>query len=279
MPSAWTIAYQRDAQGRISGITATPPGSTTAQTIVSAVNWNPFGAVQSLTFGNGVAETLATDTDYRINLVKVLPPAAAALLKRLLAWKGETLDSITDKAVPAQSQSLMYSPTHRLTAASGAYGRLAWTYDPVGNRTSEMAAGTASTYAYPANSTQLVSITPAGGAARSFTYDAAGNILTDSVGPGGNPTTYTFDEEGRLATATLTANPTETTAYLYDAKDRLVTRVLSHSSAPKQTILYLYDTHDHLIAETDAWGASQREYVWLDDRPVTIIPRISSACA
>ena len=115
------------------------------------------------------------------------------MLNRTLAWTGETLDSIADNQFPgntppfaytAQSQSLTYTPTHRLASAVGYYGSYAWAYDPTGNRTSETANSVASAYVYPISSNQLASITPTGGTARSFGYDAAGDITADSASTG-----------------------------------------------------------------------------------------------
>ena len=100
--------------------------------------------------------------------------SSAAVLNRTLAWTGETLDSIADNQFPgntppftytAQSQSLTYTPTHRLASAVGYYGSYAWGYDPTGNRTSQTVNSVASTYAYPTTSNQLASVTPSGGSA------------------------------------------------------------------------------------------------------------------
>jgi hypothetical protein len=79
-----------------------------------------------------------------------------------------------------QSQSFTYTPTRRLSTASGYYGPLSWTYDANGDRLAETANGVTSTYAYPATSNRLTSVTPSGQTGRSFTYDAFADIATDS---------------------------------------------------------------------------------------------------
>ena len=173
-PSGRVVKFSRDALGRISGITTSPTAGGTLQTIASSIGWVPYSGVSGLTFGNGIVQTFTRDTDNRITGVVANTAASAAVVNRTLAWTGETLDSITDNQFPgntppftysAQSQSLTYTPTHRLASAVGYYGSYAWVYDPTGNRTSQTVNSVASTYAYPTTSNQLASVTPAGGSA------------------------------------------------------------------------------------------------------------------
>jgi hypothetical protein len=197
-----------------------------------------------------VVETFTRDTDDRITGVVANTASSAAVLNRTLSWTGETLDSITDNQFPgntppftytAQSQSLTYTPTHRLASAVGYYGSYAWTYDPTGNRTSETANSVASAYAYPSASNQLASITPSGATARSFGYDAAGDISSDSasIGGSGPALTLEYDAEGRLAKTYQTATPANGATYAYDADSRLSQRTVTQTTTPTSTtILY-----------------------------------------
>jgi hypothetical protein len=47
----------------------------------------------------------------------------------------DNVSSIADKGVTSNSQSFQFDFLNRLTNATGAYGTLGWTYDPVGSRT------------------------------------------------------------------------------------------------------------------------------------------------
>lgn len=212
MPSSWQISYQRDALGRVSGVTALPPGAASSQTIASSVTWYPFGQIKNLALPNGVVQTFTVDTDYRVTTVTSrVPPNGVFVTNRSLTWMGENLTAIDDNQFPGftpsggvygmQSQTFAYTPAHRLQSATGYYGSLSWTYDAVGNRTSAtVTSGTpptlvTSTYAYPATSNRLSSITT-GGAVRSFGYDASGNITSDSsanVASTGVAMTYAYD--------------------------------------------------------------------------------------
>ena len=82
--------------------------------------------------------------------VQVAPAAGgAALISRTLAWTGEELNSIADAVTPADSETFTDTPSHPLASANGAYGSLAWTYDGVGNRATQVVGAATQTYAYP----------------------------------------------------------------------------------------------------------------------------------
>jgi hypothetical protein len=111
---------------------------------------------------------------------------AGATVDRSLTWVGDMATAIADNQFPGntnpftyaqQSQNFTYTSTRRLASAKGYYGTLGWTYDANGNRATETTNGVTSTYAYPATSDRLTSVTPAGGTARSFAYDAGDRPL------------------------------------------------------------------------------------------------------
>ncbi len=204
--------------------------------------------------------------------------------RRALTWTGDIVTAIVDNLNPgtvppsplytyaAQTQSFAYTPTRRLSSAAGYYGALGWTYDANGNRISETANGVLSSYAYPAGSSRLSSVTPAGGSARSFTYDAAGNILTDSR-TGTLAQTFQYDPEGRLSRATSASS---SGTYAYDAQDRLASRVALNGGTTTTT-LYVHDVNDHIIAETDTSGVTRREYLWLNDLAIAVVDNVNTA--
>ncbi|WP_442755789.1 RHS repeat-associated core domain-containing protein [Methylocystis sp. JAN1] len=200
------------------------------------------------------------------------PAAAPSVVNRTLAWTGDVVDTIDDAINPGRSERLSYTPTRRLNRAKGMYGLLAWTYDANGNRATETGAdGVISTYSYPADSNRLDSVTPAGGAARSFAYDASGDIIGDTrVGALGM--SFEYDGEHRLSKAYQTNAPTSVATYGYDTLNRLVSR-----SVNGVTTFYIHDISNHIIAETDATGATLREYIWLGDLPVAVVAGVNTA--
>jgi RHS repeat-associated protein len=273
LPSGRQIAWSRDAMGRVTQISLQGgTGFPTSVNVANPVATYPYGRPASLTFGNGLVATYGVDTDYHVTSVNLAPASGPALINRTLAWTGEELNSITDAVTPANSETFTYTPSHRLATANGAYGSLAWTYDAVGNRATQVVASATQTYAYPPTSNQLASITQTGATTRSFGYDASGNRSSDTVGP--TVLNAQYDGHGHLMTF-QTGSTTDGT-YAYDGFSRLVQRVVS-SGGPAGTTQFLYDEAGHIVVETDAAGNSLREYIWLDDMPVAIIRQVNTA--
>ncbi|MDF2114724.1 hypothetical protein PY365_04000 [Roseiarcaceae bacterium H3SJ34-1] len=271
-PSGRIVDFTRDALGNISNIYTRKDAVSAQETVVYNVIRHPFGPLKSFTFGgNNIVATFGVDTDYRISSLQ-----EGGTANKTYAWTGDNLDQITDVLTPAQTQTMTYTPTNRLASAVGGYGTYGWAYDAVGNRTSETLGGITSTYAYPPTSNRLASITPSAGTARNFGYDAAGNTTTDSRSP--TPAmTFDYDPEGRLSKATQTATPAENATYTYDAMSRLALRTVNHATGSPTIIGYIHDLNDRIIAETDASGATLREYIWMDDLPVAVVDNVNTA--
>ncbi|MEO5965998.1 MAG: RHS repeat-associated core domain-containing protein, partial [Candidatus Limnocylindrales bacterium] len=94
-----------------------------------------------------------------------------------------------------------YDRLYRLTAVTGPDGARSYAYDPVGNRTSKVLAGTPTTSTYD----RADRITAAG--ALAISVNANGNTTAKG------PDTFTYDQPNRLKTATV-GGATET--YVYD---------------------------------------------------------------
>lgn len=275
-PSGRRVNYARNSMGQITAVTTQQNAAAAAQGVVSVVNWNPYGPLASMTFANSRVLTLTRDTAYRITRVQTGTTAApGSVLDRSLSWTGDVVNSISNVQNTALSETLTYTPTSRLASAGGYYGTLSWTYDGNGNRLTETASGVTSSYAYPATSNRLASVTPSGGTARAFTYDASGDILTDTRA-GALGMTFQYDVEGRLSKAYQTNASTNGGTYGYDAFGRLASRTVT-SGATTTTTLYVHDIDDHIIAETDTAGATRREYIWLGDLPVAVFDQVNTA--
>jgi RHS repeat-associated protein len=93
-----------------------------------------------------------------------------------------------------------YDRLDRLTSVTGPDGNTTYAYDPVGNRTSKVLAGT-TTYTYD----RADRITAAG--ATSITLDANGNTTAKGAD------TFTFDQANQLRSATVSGS---TESYVYD---------------------------------------------------------------
>jgi RHS repeat-associated protein len=165
------------------------------------------------------------------------------------------------------------NPSTHSQRGNGIWGSLNWTYDLVGNRTSETLTGsTANTFNYPATSNQLASVTQGAITLRGFSYDGAGNVTADNRG--GTTYNYRYNQRGRLDELTIGA--TVTADYVYDGLERMAVRTTQNMS-PAGTTHYLYDLKGHLLVEADSTGQTLREYVWIDDLPLAVVADVNTA--
>jgi RHS repeat-associated protein len=226
---------------------------------------------------NGASELTQSYTqDYLIALQRARDPVTlTAVFDRNYSFgDGINLTAITDNLISVRSESYTYTAANRLQQGTGIWGTLDWTYDLVGNRTSEvLTSGGASTdtYNYPGTSNRLATIAQGASTVRSFTYDGAGNVTADARGA--TTYNYRYNQRGRLDRLTIGA--TVTANYTYDGLERMAIRT-TQNMTPAGTAHYLYDLDGHLLVEADAAGATLREYVWLDDLPLAVVADVNT---
>jgi RHS repeat-associated protein len=263
-PSGRIVDVSRDATGRVGGVTTKQNATATSATLASGVVYQPFGDLQSLTYGNGLSLWRTFTADDQLNQLLVEnTTTSVATIKRFhdRTDNGLNLTSIAtyDDVSPPPSQSFWYSPARRLQDASGAWGSLTYYYGSGGNRTHEIltSGGTTTTKitSYASTSNRMTQVTTNGTVSRTFAHDNAGNLVTDTKS--GTAWTYTHNAAGRLSQASEGATIRGT--YTYDGLERLAIR------AAAATTHLIYDTAGHLLAEADgSTGATVREYVWLE---------------
>ncbi len=260
-PSGWITTYSRDTAGRVTGVTAQSSAvNAKTQALISGIAYEAFGPANTMTYGNSVNEKSTFDLDYRLT---ALTDTGTSTFQKLTYGydAASNVLSIADGVTAANSQTLAYDKLDRLTSATGSYGSLGYTYDPVGNRLTQTAGATTTTYAYTAKSNRLASIA-AGGSTQTIGYTPDGNIssMTQS---GTQPTDFTYNEAGRLATVEWSGQ--DSAAYTYDAFGH---RLVKRSATVK---MYQYDLGGHLAEETDNQGNPLVDYVYLGDRPIATI--------
>jgi RHS repeat-associated protein len=274
-PSGRMVMFSRDSTGRISAVTTKKDSGSSTVTLASGVAYEPFGPLKSLTHGNSLVLTKTFSQDYRISTILTQDSATSTtVLNRSYAFgDGINVTGITDNLTSARSETYGYTNANRLNSAGGIWGSLAWTYDGVGNRTSEaLTSGstTTSSYAYPGTSNRLSTVTQ-GSNVRTFTHDSAGNVTADDrIGTTYN---YRYNNRGRLDR--LTIGSTVTADYTYDGLERLAIRA-TQNMTPAGTTHYVYDLSGHLIAESTDTGQTVREYVWLDDMPLAVVADVDT---
>lgn len=247
-PSGNQVSYSYDADGRVSGITATTGSSTS--TLVSNVTYLPFGPVSGYTLGNGQAVTRTYDANYR--LTDLTSPAFTLHVARDVMGDITAIGNSAG-ANPA-TETYSYDPLYRLTAITEAGGSAleSVTYNQTGDRLSKTGNGLATgTYSYNTNTHQLVAT---GNAAR--TLDANGN--TTAISQAGSTYGFGYNVRNRMIVAQL--NQSTIASYTYNASGERVAKTSNGS-----TERYNYGSSSQLLSE---YGATNREYVYLNDIPV-----------
>jgi RHS repeat-associated protein len=246
-PSGNRFDLVRTTTGDISTVNLSQNGQTIP--LANTLQYVPFGPLQSLSYGNGLALNRSYDLDGRLqqhtlsglqNLAHSYDPAG-------------NLTGLTDSLVPANSQGFGYDPLDRLTSASSDYGSLGYTYDPDGNRLSETRNSVTANYAYPLNNQRLQSA-----GATNYGYDANGNTVQAGIA------SYVYNPLNQLKQANLGSSPIA--QYGYDGLRQRVSKTVG-----SQTTYFLYGPNQALLAELDSTGTAQTEHLWLEGKPFAVI--------
>jgi YD repeat-containing protein len=171
-PSGRTVDHARDVLGRITLVATNLDG--VSQTLAGDIEYQPFGPMASLAYGNGIPLVHTFDLDHRLTAQTA---GAAQVLAFRLDPNGN-ITGITNPLDPNRNQAFGYDALDRLSEAHGRYGDLGYTYDAAGNRLSRTRNGITEPYTYAADSHHLLQ-SMAGGT-RNYRYDANGNT-TDNT--------------------------------------------------------------------------------------------------
>ncbi len=228
-----TTSYQRDARGRLTQVTwPLRPGSVVAPTV--SYQYDAAGNRTKLTTQNQVIDY----TFDELNRLKTVKPSTSsrADCDVCVRRRGQPESVTHDNGVMT---SYGYNRSNRLTSIQHKLGAtlllgVAYTLDASGLRTG---------------------ITETGQIDRqvAYTYDGVKRLTNETVTQLGNDrrTSWTYDRTGNRLTQTKSVGPassptgTATTAYVYDANDRLESETLALSGsvpgATAGTTTYTYD--------------------------------------
>lgn len=256
-PSGRAVSYTFDALGRINQIATTFNGNM--QVLASNIAYQPFGGVQSFTYGDGSTQPVQTytrqyDQDGRI--------ASYTLSDRVMSIGydfASQIASISDSTNLANIANYTYDLMGRLNDYTQGATSQSFNYDADGNRISQILGSTSSTYSYPPASNQLNSI-QTGATTQTITQDANGATISDASRQ------YSYDARGRLIQTTTAQG---TINYEVNALGLRVRKQVPYANTDTE---YLYDSQGHLIDES-ATGTTQfmREYIYLGDLPVAVL--------
>jgi RHS repeat-associated protein len=217
--------------------------------VATGFSYLPFGPVSGWTYGSGLQLSKSFDERYRIATI-----VAGGLYSVSYAKDNAgNITGIQNVLDQTRSQVFGYDELNRLETALGVYGSIAWTYDGVGNRMTQVENGITDTYSYTPGTNRLASIT--GGNPNSFTYDPAGNTTVHGQ------LALDYNYNSRMVTISDLMGPVVT--YKYNANNQ---RVIKDWDG--EVMVYHYDQGGNLIGESTAGGMFLADYVYHGIRPV-----------
>ncbi|EPL1362461.1 RHS repeat domain-containing protein, partial [Pseudomonas aeruginosa] len=244
------------AGGQVASVTLAV-GDKAPSTLVGQIAYLPFGPLQRLTWGNGIALSREYDQDYQLLRQKVGP------------WQSDYQHDANGN-IQQHRHSLwgtldyQYDPLDRLTEEHGVQGGRSYAYDAVGNRTQRSdnpaSGGTASSqdYQYAPDSNRLTAI-----GAQAVTSDAAGNLTQDRAAR-----KLAYDAQGRLQS--VSRDGQQVAEYRYNALGQRIVKL-----TPESITTYLYGPDGQLLGEAEHDGSGRKlraqYYLWLDSLPLATI--------
>ncbi len=252
-PNGLVLAFAYDSYGRISGITSNLTG--TSATIANSFLYQPGTEKRyAWRFGNGLPRMLTYDTDGRLQ--QIATPGKHDLSFSHLATNA--IASVADNVYASQSANYAYDDVGRLRTVGRTNDPQDFVWDDVGNRTSQIRAGTGYTASLAGDSNRL--LTWSGGTSRSFTFTPVGNVSGET---GGNGTrVYGYDNFNRMNGVSI--NGAAVGDYRLNALNQRVLKISGGVAT-----YYAYGDGGELL--TEIAGAVTTNYVWLDGALLGIV--------
>lgn len=260
-PSGRVVNYYRGALGRVSSITTKDNASAPEQTIVSGVQYQPFGGITMLDYGNGIQLTNTYDLDGRLETATATGGAGSIRSNNYSYDLANNITGISDLLDITRDRLFAFDSLNRLTQENYVGGDKSYDYDPVGNRTQDMLTApdqsqTTNSYTHESTSNRLDQKN-----GQDWVLDAAGNTISTNAGA----KQYAYNHAGRLET--YTENGTLKGTYIYNALGQRVRTIKNEDS------LLHYNLAGQYLGETNldsSGGALLRrvDYIYLASRPV-----------
>ncbi|AQQ67351.1 hypothetical protein Mag101_06665 [Microbulbifer agarilyticus] len=262
-PSGRIVTYVRDSLGRTTAITSKDDAQATAQTIVSNIQYQPYGGIASMEYGNGITQTYTYDLDGRLQ--EVTAAGLGSVRSEFYTYDlANNITGIADVLDANKDRVFAYDTLDRLDDEVYSAGSRDYQYDSVGNRTQRIwdktdSTTSTATYAYEAESNRMVLR-----GSKAWVKDAAGNTVSHND----DDYLYTYNHANRMSSYTKSGVLKGT--YSYNA---LGQRVRTDKSSD---VLLHYNLSGQYLSETTLRSdgvslSNQVDYIYLDGEPVAHI--------
>ncbi|WP_377101707.1 RHS repeat-associated core domain-containing protein [Rugamonas violacea] len=253
------------------------PDDAGAQAVLADVVWRPFGGIESLRTGNGIASSNRYDAAGRLAGVDIGADGAAPIESLRYLYDGA--GNVVAASRNGQTRNYRYDAMGRLLAerpgtagfrqvalgAGGAGGAAlparTYAYDPLGRRRPGAAMATVANAGARADSGRNADADAAAGGEAE-----AGPVPRDAFGRqlGHGAQRYQYDEAHRLIG--VEQGGRQVARYRYDALGNRIAKTVGAS-----TTYYLYDSARQLVGEADGDGRLTVQYLYAGIHPVAMM--------
>jgi len=261
-PSGRVLHYEYNNEHRLTAI-STVTATTMKHSLVNNLEYNAFGPLASLRYGNDLTNSYIYDLDYKLRLIK----NAVQQFSYQYDANGN-IATINNALASDQNQEFKYDELDRLKVAIGDYGKIDYDYDAVHNRTKKIEQNHTGvkeeTYLYSHENNQLEEIITSGDVprnVRNFSYDENGQMQGHKDDQrqgfrGDEKATQYFHYDSKNRLLASVKNNESWAEYTYNSLGQRVQKNIGD----KKRIHYHYDLNGQLIAETLSDGTLIREY-------------------
>jgi YD repeat-containing protein len=274
-PSGRQVRYVRDAKGRVVSVRTRASAAVTNWTTVSSnMSYEAFGALKTISYGNGERMIVTRGDDGRLDGRRLYRVADGVNISHLTYGydADDNITRITDRLDATKTMSFAYDAVGRMTrvvAASGAVRRTDYVFDGNGNRIRELrrplpddpasAAVTDRYTLFPGTNRLQQVTTPAG--TRGFSYDGRGNMAAETRA-GGITVNAAYDGQGRLTSYARSGEAS--LSHVYNGLDDRVATIRGALGAGSDTRRFVYAPDGRVLGE---YGVSandvKAEFIWM----------------
>jgi RHS repeat-associated protein len=249
-PDGTVVSYERNAVGNVSRVSVVHDTTTTI--LADGIEYLPFGPVNAMNLGNGIAVNRSFDLLYRMN----------GNISYGVEDKSYNLDllgnvtEVTDNLDSNRNLYFNYDDLYRLADATGTYGNISFDMDDMGNRLLRTVDGVSETYVYATGTSLLDRV--AGSSTVDIATDAAGNTTMC-----GNRS-FSYDQANRLTQ--VQENGVTLGTYITSADGRRMMKTVDGN-----VTVYHYDFEGRLIANHDPGTGCWISYIYLEGAPLAMV--------